>query len=94
MTAERDYPLNQWYCAAFADEVSVKPLARTICDRQIVLYRDTAGTAVALTNRCPHRKAPLSDGQVLGDNAADHFFADRAGARLRSASNRSTNFGE
>ena len=26
------------------------------------------GRAVALTNRCPHRKAPLSDGRVLGDN--------------------------
>ncbi len=68
MTAQRDYPLNQWYCAAFADEVTTKPLARTVCDRQIVLYRDSAGKAVALTNRCPHRKAPLSDGQVIGDN--------------------------
>jgi vanillate O-demethylase monooxygenase subunit len=68
MTAERDYPLNQWYCAAFADEVTTRPLARTICDRQIVLYRDTTGKAVALTDRCPHRKAPLSDGQVIGDN--------------------------
>jgi vanillate O-demethylase monooxygenase subunit len=68
MTAERDFPLNQWYCAAFADEVTAKPLARTICDRQIVLYRDTAAKVVALTNRCPHRKAPLSDGQVIGDN--------------------------
>lgn len=68
MTTERDYPLNQWYCAAFADEVVVKPLARTICDRQIVLYRDTASRVVALTDRCPHRKAPLSSGQVIGDN--------------------------
>lgn len=68
MITERDYPLNQWYCAAFADEVGALPLARTICDRQIVLYRDTASKVVALTNRCPHRQAPLSDGQVIGDN--------------------------
>lgn len=73
MTAERDFPLNQWYCASFADEVTGKPLARTICDRQIVLYRDTAAKVVALTNRCPHRKAPLTDGQMIGDNLERPF---------------------
>lgn len=63
----RDYPLNQWYAAAYADEVTRKPLARTICDRQIVLYRTEAGGAVGLADRCPHRKAPLSAGQLIGD---------------------------
>lgn len=64
----RDYPLEQWYCAAYADEVTRAPLARTLCERQVVLYRTEAGKPVALTDRCPHRQAPLSHGMVVGDN--------------------------
>lgn len=64
----RDYPVEQWYCAAFAEEVTRQPLARTLCDRQIVLYRSEAGVPVALTDRCIHRQAPLSRGQLIGDN--------------------------
>lgn len=64
----RDYPLEQWYCAAFADEVTRAPLGRTLCDRQVVLYRTEAGEPVALADRCPHRQAPLSRGLLLGDN--------------------------
>ncbi len=65
---DRDYPLEQWYCAAFADEVTRRPLARTICDRQVVLYRTEGGVPVALRDRCPHRQAPLSLGMLVGDN--------------------------
>jgi len=61
------YPLNQWYAAAFSDEVTRAPLARTLLDRQVVLYRTQAGVPVALADRCSHRKAPLSKGGVLGD---------------------------
>ncbi len=61
------YPLNQWYAAAFSDEVTRKPLARTLLDRQVVLYRTEGGDPVALIDRCIHRKAPLSQGAVVGD---------------------------
>jgi vanillate monooxygenase len=61
------YPLNQWYAAAFADEVGRVPLARTLLDRQVVLYRTAAGRPVALADRCSHRKAPLSRGALIGD---------------------------
>jgi vanillate O-demethylase monooxygenase subunit len=61
------YALDQWYAAAFADEVTRRPLARTLLDRQVVLYRTDAGTPVALADRCSHRKAPLSRGLLLGD---------------------------
>jgi len=64
----RDFPLEQWYCAAFSSELTDKPLARTICNRQIVLYRTASQAVAALTDRCPHRKAPLSHGAVVGDN--------------------------
>jgi vanillate monooxygenase len=61
------YPLNQWYAAAFSDEVTRQPLARTLLDRQVVLYRTQAGAPVALTDRCVHRKAPLSQGALKDD---------------------------
>jgi len=55
--------------AAWADEVSpTAPLARTLLDEPVVLYRDAAGTAHALFDRCPHRFAPLSMGSIDGAN--------------------------
>src|SRR6266853_5381774 len=58
---------NCWQVVAFAKEIGGKPLARTVCEEPIVLYRTAAGLAVALTDRCPHRFAPLSLGRVIGD---------------------------
>lgn len=65
--SDRSYPLEQWYCAAFADEVTRNPLGRTVCDRQLVLYRTATGRPVALADRCVHRQAPLSRGMLIGD---------------------------
>ncbi|MDB5820008.1 MAG: vanillate O-demethylase oxygenase, partial [Rhizobacter sp.] len=61
------YPHRQWYAAAFADEVGRQPLARTLLDQRVVLYRTEAGDPVALADRCPHRSAPLSQGGLVGD---------------------------
>jgi phenylpropionate dioxygenase-like ring-hydroxylating dioxygenase large terminal subunit len=59
------FPLNTWYMAAWAHEVGDAPLARTICNEQIVLFRDRAtGLAAALQDRCCHRGAPLRLGEV------------------------------
>ena len=55
---------NAWYVAAWAHEVSEKPLARRICDQPVVLYRQLDGTACALIDSCAHRGAPLSLGTV------------------------------
>lgn len=63
----RNYPLNCWWVAAFADEVTRTPLARWLLDTPIVLYRSEAGEAIALEDRCPHRQAPLSIGKLRGD---------------------------
>jgi phenylpropionate dioxygenase-like ring-hydroxylating dioxygenase large terminal subunit len=38
-------------------------MARTVLGRPIVLFRDGAGQATALVDRCPHRNAPLSLGR-------------------------------
>jgi phenylpropionate dioxygenase-like ring-hydroxylating dioxygenase large terminal subunit len=56
---------NAWYIAAWTDEVGAQPLARRICDEPIVLFRDGAGYAAALTDRCCHRAAPLHMGTVV-----------------------------
>src|SRR5258708_946008 len=58
---------NQWYVAAWSHEVARTPLARRIAGEPIVLWRTTGGKAVAFEDRCPHRLAPLSKGQIVGD---------------------------
>ena len=56
---------NAWYVAAWADEITAKPLARRICNRPVVLYRTLDGQAHALLDSCCHRGAPLSLGTVV-----------------------------
>lgn len=55
---------NAWYVAATAGECNQKPLARTLLNEKVVLYRTSEGKAVALEDRCCHRYAPLSLGDV------------------------------
>ena len=50
---------NCWQVIAFGNEIGRTPLARTVCGEEIVLFRTTAGEAIALADRCPHRLAPL-----------------------------------
>lgn len=63
-----NYPRNTWWVAAFSHEITRQPAARFILDRPVVLYRTLDGRAVGLDDRCPHRWAPLSKGQVIDDN--------------------------
>lgn len=60
-----NYPLNAWYVAGWDHEITRKPLARTIADRKLALYRAEDGTPIALADACWHRLAPLSLGKVL-----------------------------
>ncbi|CAN5734350.1 aromatic ring-hydroxylating dioxygenase subunit alpha [soil metagenome] len=57
---------NAWYVAAWPEEVSTKPMARTLLGEPVVLYRQEDGTPVALEDRCSHRNLPLSMGEVSG----------------------------
>lgn len=57
------YLKDVWYQAAFVTEIGDKPLARTLLDVPIVLFR-SGGKVVALHDRCPHRFAPLSMGEL------------------------------
>jgi len=56
-----------WYVVALSEELAEKPIARTICGLPLVLFRGESGAPMALEDRCPHRQAPLSMGNVLGD---------------------------
>lgn len=56
---------NAWWAIARSEEVTdKKPLAVDIGDQPVVLWRDKAGVARALEDRCPHRRAPLSLGCI------------------------------
>ena len=77
---------NGWYVAAWDDEVGREPLARTLLDEPIVLYRTEDGTPAALEDRCCHRSLPLSLGRVVGDEleCGYHGLAfDAGGACVR-----------
>ena len=67
--ADRHTPfvMNDWYVAAFAEEIKEQLLARTLLGRRLVFYRTTAGQVVALEDRCPHRSMPLSAGTLTQD---------------------------
>jgi phenylpropionate dioxygenase-like ring-hydroxylating dioxygenase large terminal subunit len=59
---------NNWYVAAWPQELNnEKPISRTLLNEQVVMYRQSDGTPVALEDRCCHRGLPLSHGEVVGD---------------------------
>ena len=63
------YLRNHWYVAAWSDELGKKKLLPvTMLNETIVLYRKTDGTPVALEDRCIHRRLPLSEGRLQGDD--------------------------
>jgi vanillate O-demethylase monooxygenase subunit len=63
------YIRNCWYVAAWSHELGSGALiSRTISNEAIVLYRTGNGGAVGLEDRCCHRFAPLSKGQLEGDD--------------------------
>lgn len=58
---------NTWYVAAWSKEIGRSLEQRWIAGEPVVLYRTEAGRAVALEDRCPHRRAALSQGRLVGD---------------------------
>jgi len=55
-----------WYAAALSRELGARhPIARTILDQPLVLWRAGGGRAVAMEDRCAHRNAALSAGVLF-----------------------------
>ena len=61
------YLRNAWYVAAWSSEVGRGLFERTILEQPVLLYRKENGEVAAIGNACPHRKAPLSMGKLIGD---------------------------
>jgi vanillate O-demethylase monooxygenase subunit len=56
---------NSWYVAAWDREIADKPLGRTILNAPVVMFRGGDGKVVAMEDKCPHRRVPLSMGKVV-----------------------------
>jgi len=59
---------NEWYVASLSRELADRPLQRVLLGEPLALFRTASGRATALLDRCPHRGAPLSSGEVVGDS--------------------------
>ena len=53
-----------WTPAAPSSRLRRQPLSLVVAGERIVLFRDTAGRAAALIDRCPHRGVALSLGRI------------------------------
>lgn len=68
METPRSFPLNAWYIAAWSYEAGKRePLARTVCNNKMVLWRKADGSLAALEDACWHRLLPLSMGWLEGE---------------------------
>jgi phenylpropionate dioxygenase-like ring-hydroxylating dioxygenase large terminal subunit len=56
---------THWHPVARIDDLRDQPVAVTLLDRALVLWRDAAGGAHAWADQCPHRGASLSRGRVM-----------------------------
>jgi phenylpropionate dioxygenase-like ring-hydroxylating dioxygenase large terminal subunit len=61
---------NGWYAAIWSKDLTNKPMARTFLNERVVLFRSTTGVAAALEDKCCHRAAPLSRGEINGEYLA------------------------
>ncbi len=58
---------NIWYVAGFAQDLTNEPIKVTILGADLVLFRETDGTARCISNVCPHRGSSLAEGVLYKD---------------------------
>jgi phenylpropionate dioxygenase-like ring-hydroxylating dioxygenase large terminal subunit len=59
---------NLWYLVARSSDIADRPVGLKRLDRNLALWRDGAGRINVVEDYCPHRGAPLSLGQIIGNN--------------------------
>jgi phenylpropionate dioxygenase-like ring-hydroxylating dioxygenase large terminal subunit len=68
-----------WYPIALSRDVTTSPLAATLLDEPLVIYRAAEDVVVA-NDICPHRGVPLSAGTGDGQSVACAYHGIRYGA--------------
>ena len=68
-----------WYPIAFSREVTDQPVAATLLDQRLVIWRTSAGLSVA-NDLCFHRGVPLSMGMVEKDQLICKYHGFHYGA--------------
>jgi vanillate O-demethylase monooxygenase subunit len=71
---------QHWYVAGLSRDIARKPVARRILGEDLVFYRTLAGEVAGLRDRCPHRLAPLSLGELVEDELQCRYHGFRFGA--------------
>ncbi|NJM90751.1 MAG: aromatic ring-hydroxylating dioxygenase subunit alpha [Myxococcales bacterium] len=61
------YLRNTWYIGGWDYEITRSLTMRTMLEEPVLLFRKENGEAVAMSDKCPHRYAPLHKGSLLGD---------------------------
>ncbi|WP_216907393.1 aromatic ring-hydroxylating dioxygenase subunit alpha [Nocardia noduli] len=83
MSPSTAFVRNQWYVAAYGEEIGHELFARTICNEPLVFFRAEDGHVVVLSDRCVHRRYPLSKSRLVdGDRIVcgyHGFTYDRGG---------------
>lgn len=74
---------RHWFPVAYADELAGQPVARTLLDLPLILYRTTGGQVVAAHDLCIHRGVPLRLGWQEGDELVCAYHGFRYGANGR-----------
>jgi vanillate O-demethylase monooxygenase subunit len=73
---------NQWYVAAYGREIGRELFSRTICGESVLFWRTEAGAVTAMSDRCVHRRFPLSQqpSHLVGDTVVCGYHGFTYGA--------------
>ena len=52
MAQTKPFPLNAWYAAAWSHEIEHALTARTVCEKDVVLYRRSDGDLGLIVPEC------------------------------------------
>src|ERR1700744_3391063 len=69
-----------WHPAAFASEVTGRPVPADLLGEPLVIWRGAGGAPRAMSDLCVHRGTALSLGRVAGDEIVCPYHGWRYGA--------------